>query len=406
MWTLNSGIFGSLVYDLGLLGTPFSHSRIWFYTTVVRIAPNELSYINPVAWKEIYGHRTKQPEMSKDPDFYVSGPGSILTAPRERHSHLRYMMSHGFSEQALGAQEPTIQKYVDMFLKGLRDQSHGGQEPVDMFFTFDLIGDLAFGESFGCLETSSYHPWVAIILDSLKSTAFSRTMRRYPFIERLVKPFIIPKSLIPCRDAHRQITLENNASGLILAGSETTATLLSGATFHLLRSPDSFAKLVEEVHSTFSSEDQINLVGVNGLKYMLACLDGVPSYVLAGSSRVPTKGPRRRSGHRWEMGTRTDNRYERWLGDPHFKDDNKAALQPFHVGPRNCLGRNLAYVEMRLILARLLWNFDLELVEGYERWDEQEIYGFGQKTPLLVKIKPVRRPQKIQESLEEHVSYV
>jgi cytochrome P450 len=143
-----------------------------------------------------------------------------------------------------------------------------------------------------------------MIFDSLKSSAFSRSTRQYPFIERLVTP-LIPKTLTTRRDAHRQMTAEksrrrlqtetdridflgpltkpssgvseeeftSNASGLILAGSETTATLLSGATFYLLKSPGSMAKLVEEVRSAFSSEDEINLVGVNGLKYMLTYLD-------------------------------------------------------------------------------------------------------------------------------------
>jgi cytochrome P450 len=30
---------------------------------------------------------------------------------------------------------------------------------------------------------------------------------------------------------------------------------------------------------------------------------------------------------------------ERWLGDEHFADDEKAALQPFSTGPRDCIGK-------------------------------------------------------------------
>jgi len=30
---------------------------------------------------------------------------------------------------------------------------------------------------------------------------------------------------------------------------------------------------------------------------------------------------------------------ERWLGDERFTSDNKNAFQPFHVGPRDCLGK-------------------------------------------------------------------
>jgi cytochrome P450 len=40
------------------------------------------------------------------------------------------------------------------------------------------------------------------------------------------------------------------------------------------------------------------------------------------------------------------------------------ASQPFSYGPRNCIGRNLAYVEMKLIIARLVWTFDLENATG------------------------------------------
>lgn len=52
---------------------------------------------------------------------------------------------------------------------------------------------------------------------------------------------------------------------------------------------------------------------------------------------------------------------------------------------------SLAYVEMRLILARVLWNFDIELMSDSETWNEQKILSFWDKGPLNVKLTRVRR---------------
>jgi hypothetical protein len=49
---------------------------------------------------------------------------------------------------------------------------------------------------------------------------------------------------------------------------------------------------------------------------------------------------------------------------------------------------SLAWHEMRLILAKIVWNFDMELVEGSERWDEQKCFVLWSKGPLLVKMVP------------------
>lgn len=62
--------------------------------------------------------------------------------------------------------------------------------------------------------------------------------------------------------------------------------------------------------------------------------------------------------------------------------------KPFSFGPRDCIGRNLAYHEMRLIMAKLLWNFDMELDPRSEGWTEAlRTFVIWEKSPLLVRLK-------------------
>ena len=67
---------------------------------------------------------------------------------------------------------------------------------------------------------------------------------------------------------------------------------------------------------------------------------------------------------------------------------DRAVLQPFHVGPRNCVGRNLALAEMRVILAKMLWHFDLELCPESKDWAvDQQIKVLWVKPELMCKVK-------------------
>lgn len=43
---------------------------------------------------------------------------------------------------------------------------------------------------------------------------------------------------------------------------------------------------------------------------------------------------------------------------------------------------------MRLILAQVLWNFDLELMPESADWSRQKVYAIWEKSPLYVKLKP------------------
>lgn len=84
---------------------------------------------------------------------------------------------------------------------------------------------------------------------------------------------------------------------------------------------------------------------------------------------------------------------ERWLGeDPRFKDDHLDASLPFGTGPRVCIGRNLAYMEMRLITASLLWSFDMELDVGKFR-EKNEVWGLEGRMKTMKVFHSMTKPE-------------
>jgi hypothetical protein len=46
---------------------------------------------------------------------------------------------------------------------------------------------------------------------------------------------------------------------------------------------------------------------------------------------------------------------------------------------------------MRLILARIIWNFDLELLPENGKWNQQKVFVLWLKPPLFVKMSLVER---------------
>ena len=66
---------------------------------------------------------------------------------------------------------------------------------------------------------------------------------------------------------------QSTVETLIIAGSETTATLMSGVIYYLARDTQRMAKLQAELRSAFSSLDEISYDSVNKLTYLLACLN-------------------------------------------------------------------------------------------------------------------------------------
>lgn len=57
------------------------------------------------------------------------------------------------------------------------------------------------------------------------------------------------------------------------------------------------------------------------------------------------------------------------------------------MGRHKCIGQKLALTIMRLTLTRLVYAFDMRLVQGVRDFGEQNTYIFWEKKPLRVELK-------------------
>lgn len=134
------------------------------YGPVVRIAPNQLSFCSSSSWKDIHGHKPGYKPFLKG-TFYEPFPEDLHQIVSEsnpgRHAAMRKSLSHGFSASALGLQEDRIHHFVNLLMHQIEQRYT--ETPGDMtkwynYATFDVIGELAFGDPFGCLESGEQYP--------------------------------------------------------------------------------------------------------------------------------------------------------------------------------------------------------------------------------------------------------
>ncbi|KAH7309690.1 cytochrome P450 [Stachybotrys elegans] len=178
------------------------------------------------------------------------------------------------------------------------------------------------------------------------------------------------------------------------AGGETSVTAMCSLFFYLSRNPGCYQKLAEEIRSTFQSGEEIKGgAKLSGCRYLRASIDE------ALRMSPPTPGTLWRQqiagdnesqpliigGHPIPKGVEFGvNTYsiqhneelfpesfsfkpERWLPDYTPKEQIKEmsrAFASFSLGPRGCAGKAMAYLEISLVMAKVLWNFDFEKAPG------------------------------------------
>ncbi|KAK7730221.1 hypothetical protein SLS57_001883 [Botryosphaeria dothidea] len=386
-----------------------------------------ISYTKPEAWKSICGHRTRgQPSNTKDDRFYpkeVNGIDTIINAEDDsEHGRIRKNFTHAFSDKALKQQEHIITKYVSKLVDLIsKATSEGAAVDVTKFYnytTFDVMADLTFGEPLGLLDRSAYTPWVEATFNSLKVSAMFRIPLEFPIIAPIVE-FFIPQYLKEMRQKHWKHSVDRvnkrvqngnnepdiwsfvvssddsvngltpgemhgNAANFMIAGTETTATTLSGLTYFLLKNPEKMKKLVEEIRSL--PLEELNLETLPKLKYMSACVEETlrmyPPLPIAAWRKAPRGGNIVCGEWVPENARLGISQYSAYHSPKNFKDPDD------FVPERWIPDSGLAYHEMRIILANVLWRFDFELCPESEGWTDQKVWIVWEKPALMVKFKP------------------
>jgi len=196
----------------------------------------------------------------------------------------------------------------------------------------------------------------------------------------------------------------------LIAGSDTTSNSSCAITYHLAHNPIVQEKLQKELDEHLGTEDETASTWdqVKKLTYLEAVVNEglrIHSTSSLGLPRVVPDGGLTVTGKYFPPGTvlsvpsytihRDVNiwgddveafRPERW-----FEQDSVAmqkTFNPFSFGPRACVGRNLAFMELMIIISSIFRRYHIVLEEPDKLFETRE--GFLRK-PLSCKVGIARR---------------
>ncbi|KAJ2773916.1 hypothetical protein IWQ56_000807 [Coemansia nantahalensis] len=355
---------------------------------------------------------TQSPEVSIERRRQV-GPGFS-------HRHLHQMEGSILQCGVVG-----VQRRLDALLTAAAEQHEpkaaGGRAVVVQYYqwfslvTLDTIGLLGFGRKFHALERGGHElvpalnwlrtfnyvtmalpwlkrvplfvsrrvPWVRLLL-GFSQSAIDERRQRAPDPD--AAPDLLQLILDPDSDGGSKLTDAQMVSETLLhliAGVDTTTAGLTWTLALLLHNPHIMERLTTDIRREFP--DRAVPIDYDACRQRLPYLAAVISESLRVLSPAPSILPRvaptggvRMAGYYLPAGTwlccplgavhknpatfRAPLAFdpERFMGD----GDEKHSLLAFSTGVRACLGRNLALLEMNVVLANLLRSYDLRLPEN------------------------------------------
>ncbi|XP_055539547.1 probable cytochrome P450 12a4, mitochondrial [Wyeomyia smithii] len=222
-------------------------------------------------------------------------------------------------------------------------------------------------------------------------------------VKRKVDDAVIRLEKNPSSDSNNKSVLEKLLSidrkvailmafDMLLAGVDTTATGSTGILYCLARNPDKQEKLREELRSILPNKDSpLTVENMQNMPYLRACIKEALRICppIAGTARAVGKDVVLQ-GYQIPKGTEVamaamilhqEDKYfdrardflpERWLKDSSSarKNSHPFVYLPFGFGPRTCVGKRLAMMEMEILISRVTrmfeyrWNYGEFKIRG------------------------------------------
>ncbi|KAJ3539507.1 hypothetical protein NM208_g5462 [Fusarium decemcellulare] len=382
----------------------------------VRLGPTELSIIDPKAVDAIYSARSP---CTKGPFYNVLHPRIPLNMIRDRKEHhtRRKVWDRGFSSKALRDYEPRVTKYTSQLLARLSELQGKPINASDWFnfYSFDVMGDLAFGKSFNMLRDGVKHYFMTALHASMTLNGYlSHISWIYPFVKLIpainaentkfwrwcegqveerskLKPdnpdvfsWILEEYERNPKTKQAKLNLDGEAYLIAVAGSDTTAATLTSLFFELGSNPSQIVKLREEIDEYFSGRDHADPSSLANLAHLNAVIDETlrlhppvpsglqrvtpPQGLMIGDTMVPGNTIVQVPLHTIQRDERHFARPlefipERWTTSPELTK-NGSVYGPFSIGRYSCVGKQLGLMEVRYVVAHVIRAFDFRLADG------------------------------------------
>ncbi|XP_023310954.1 cytochrome P450 CYP12A2-like isoform X2 [Anoplophora glabripennis] len=197
---------------------------------------------------------------------------------------------------------------------------------------------------------------------------------------------------------------------LFISGIDSSGKTIAAALYLLAKNPDKQKYLREEVYNNLPDKNSpITKEILNNSPYLKAVIKETTRIapVFPGSSRTTIKDSVL-GGYRIPKGTEVISMHiisansehfkdhekfipERWLrtedSDYSYKNVHPFASQPFGFGPRSCVGKRLANLELEVAISKIIRNFELS-------WHHEDmvfsgLFLYGIERPLRIRVKEV-----------------